>query len=94
MTDDRRHSRENNVEIIIIRRVTLGDAMDNSDVKPLSCRNTVLISFHCAFHHLSKFHQKKGKKVAPSKPTIAIGLSRAFCVLSQLPFLPTHARLA
>jgi hypothetical protein len=74
--------------------VTLGDAMDNPDVNPLSCRNTVLISFHCAFHHLSKFHQKQGKKVAPSKHTIAIGLLRAFCVLSQLPFLLTRARLA
>jgi hypothetical protein len=94
VTGDKRHSIENNVEIIIIRRATLGDAMDNSDVKPLSCRNKVLISFHCAFHHLSKFDQKKGKKVTPSKPTIAIGLLQAFCVLSQLPFLPTRARLA
>ena len=94
MTDDVRHSTENNVEIIIILRVTLADAMDNSDVKSLSCRNTVLISFHCAFHHLSKFHQKKRKKVAPSQLTVAIGLARAFCVLSQLPFLPTRARLA
>ena len=62
MTDDRKHSIANNVEIIINLRVNLGDAMDNSDVKPLSCRNKVLISFHCAFHHFSKFDQKKGKK--------------------------------
>ena len=94
MTDDRQHSIENNVEIIIKRRVTLGVAMDNSDVNPLKCRNTVQVSFHCAFHNLSKFHQKQGKKVVPSKLTIAIGLLRAFYVLSQLPFFLTRARLA